>query len=427
MQAGIAISRQILAASWGQALAAIVQLVALRFYTGALGPEAFGLAMLAMGALILVDGLGSLPFGQVLAQVLKDNPDREQRVALGLGLGLRFLVWIGLLCSVGVAAAVFVLGPVPALMLAIIAAGFCVTETLRGPAQIIAMMERRFSLISVWFAADAVATLAFTLIAIRLTGASPAALVLGTMTARMAVTCVMAQPALGKFTSWRIDRVGAQLAAPRALKFGWPIASMGPVTWLGQFTDRYVLAATGGLAQAGVLAALTGAVSRPYAIVSAGLTNFLRPDLLDQAAGRKPVHARPLRSWLLLALAIGLAGIAAFALVGGWIAAFLIDFPTPGLDAAMLLVAIAFGQMLMMMTQAFENCLLAQGRSRAILGAQSAMIIAGIPIIALGAMAFGALGAALGRACFEGIKLLASAWMVLRVRHLAPPRQVPTP
>lgn len=404
--------RRIFTASWGQIVAALVLLLSFRFYSASLGPEGFGLAMLGLGMVSLLDGLGSMAFAQILAQVLKDHETRAGRIGLALGLGIRFGLWYAALYCVGLVLAWFWFGALSLVWLAPVVVIFCLCEVPRAAGMTLVMLERRLGLLSSWNALEALAVLGTSLAWLTLTGQNPVALVLGALSGRALVTLILAPAALGDPRQWPLDRATARLEFPRALAFGWSVMLMTPLGWLGAFGDRYIVGAMTGLVEAGTLAALAGAVMRPYGVISAGLTNLFRPDLLDEAAGRVPAHARPLQRWLVIAAAIGLCGIGGFAVLGPFIADFLIRFPTPGIDRGLVVTILAASQMIVLMAHAFENRVLATGRSGVLLGAQSASLAFGLPLVGLGAALGGAEGAAMGRFGAEILRMTGAALLV---------------
>lgn len=412
MRGLLATARRFVAAVWGQLLAGVILFGSMRLYTGSLDPETFGLAMLALTALSLLDGLGSMAFSQVLAHQLKDRADRSSRIGLALGLGRWFALWLALLMAVGLGLGAYWLGGRAAALLAPIAVVFCATEGIRAAGQMVALLERRYPVVSGWQAAEAVVILGLSVLAIHLTGGEPVSLLAGSMGGRIVTTAIMAPLALGSPAHWVADRAAAREAVPRAVGFGWSVAVSAPLGWLGVFADRYVTAGSAGLVAAGLLAALSGSVGRVYATVSSGFTNLYRPDLLDEAAGRKPEHERPLQRWLVQAVAIGLLGIGAFAVLGELFADILVRFETPGVNRGLLMTVIALSQLFVLLTHACDNRLLAHGRSRALVGVQLAVLVAGLPLIGWAASQYGVIGAALGRVANEAMKLAASAVLI---------------
>lgn len=412
--------RKLVAAVWGQAVAALVMLLSLRLYSSLLEPEAFGLALLATTALALIDGVCSMAFAQTLAQMLKDEDTRVARIGLALGLGRWFAVWQGILYGIAVLLVWASFGPEVALWVLPIVALYCLFEIPRAAGMTLSMLERRFGLMSTWNALDAVSVVIMSLIFLKVTGNHPVALVLGALAGRALTSAMLIRAALGPLRDWSINRAAARLALPKATAFGWSIALMAPLGWLGAFADRYIVGATVGMVEAGVLAALAGAVMRPYGVLSAGIGNIFRPDLLDQAAGRAPRHSRPLARWLGCAIGIGLAGIAGFWLLGDLLADFLIAFATPGLDRGDLMTLLAASQMMVLMSHAFDNRLLAIGRSRSLLATQVVTLAGGLPLVALGASLGGATGAAAGRLGAEALRMAGSAILAWRARRVEP-------
>lgn len=409
---------RVMSASWGQLVAALVLLLSLRLYSARLAPEDFGVAMLALGMFSLLDGLGSMTFSQVLSHQLKDFTDRAERIGLAFGLGLGFAGWLALLLVVSLILAWFWLGLDALRWLIPAAIIFWLCEVPRAVGMALGLLERRIGLLSAWNAFDALLAVGCSLLFIELTGQHPASLVLGALAGRAAGALVMAPIVLGSPRQWQADRRAAAAARGSALAFGWSIAIMTPLGWLAAFADRYIVGASVGVVEAGVLAALAGAVMRPYGVLSSGLTNLFRPDLLDQAAGRRTAVGQPLRRWLASALALGALGLLLFVLLGEAIANFLVHFPTPGLDRGHLVIALAASQVLVLMTHAFDNRILAEGRSRALLGVLAFALAGGLPLVALGAAYQGAEGAVWGRFGAELLRLAGSAWLVGKTRGL---------
>lgn len=405
--------RKFFAAAWGQAVAALVMLLSLRLYSTQLEPEAFGLALLATTALALIDGVGSMAFAQTLAQLLKDEETRSARIGLALGLGRWFAAWQGILYGSAVLLVWAWFGLAVTLWLLPVVVLFCVLEVPRAAGMTLAMLERRFGLISTWNALDASVVVIMSLVFIHFTGQHPVALVLGALSGRALTSIMLVRPALGPLRHWSIDRGAARLALPKATAFGWSIALMAPLGWVGAFADRYIVGAAAGMVEAGVLAALAGAVMRPYGVLSAGIANIFRPDLLDQAAGRQPRHPRPLLAWLKIAMLTGIAGIGIFWLLGDLVADFLITFRTPGIDRGHLMTLIAASQMLVLMAHAFDNRLLADGHSRGLLATQVITLLLGLPVVGWGAHLAGAEGAALGRVAAEFLRMAGAAMLLL--------------
>lgn len=408
---------RLLAVSWGQFVAALVLLGSIRLYTELLPADRFGEAMLVLGGLGLVDGLTSMAFGQTCAQFLKDRADPSRRRSLGLALALRVYPRFALIAAIG--CAVFaVFSDIRAVaMLALAGVLYVLGEPLRMVSLTVLQLERRYTLGSMWTALDALFSVAVSAALILFVSDQGGVLLLGAILGRAATTILLGAVILGNPRHWHADREAAREIWPRALAFSREVALMAPLGWLGFYLDRYLVGTFLGLEAAGLFAALGGAVNRPYAIVTAGLTNLFRPELLDQAAGRAPKISRPLLRWLGLCAVIGAAGTIAFLLLGDLVARWLIA-DSHGLiqQAGTLMTIMALSQWLVIQTHAVDNALLARGVARRMLVWQTVVLVAGAPLIALGAIKFGVFGAAWGRVGNEGLKLLAASALLASIR-----------
>ena len=410
MTAARAAVLRLLAASWGQLLAAIILLGSLRVYTETMPAERFGEAMLVLGGLGLIDGFASMAFTQTCAQYLKDHTSRDDRRGLGLGMARLAVIPFAVVVGLGVLATLpFVERTVvPELLAAAVL--YLFAEPVRAVGRAMAQLDRRFSLASAWQTAEAAATLGISWLLIRQSGGTGGDLLLGAVAGRALAAALFLPLAMGPPAHWRPNAGMAGTIRREAFAFARPVAAMAPVGWLAFYLDRYLVGAMVGLEAAGLFAALSGAVSRPFSIASAGLTNLFRPDLLDEAAGRPPAHSRPLRRWIAYGLAIGTLGAGSFALLGDWISGLLIaDQHGSAHLGGTLMAVLALSQCLVVVTHAVENRLLVANLMRRVLLWESMALIFGAPLIALAAGLAGSVGAAWGRVANEGLKLLAVA------------------
>lgn len=409
---------KVLAASWGQVVVAVVALLAIRIYTALLTPDAFGVAMLVLGGLSLIDGVLGSAFGQTATVMLKDSRDGTARLRLGLALALEMArPALGYLATAWATVAVLAAAGIArewTLPLVVLAPVYLLAEPVRVVGQAVLLLDRRLGTLSLWLAVDALATVAISSALLRAGVASGWVLVIGAMTARAATTAAFAAALFGGELQGGIDRTGAKALRRQALAFAAPVSAMAPIGWLSLYLDRYIVGVAVGPAAAGVLAALSGAMVRPYAVVSAALTNYFRPDLLDQAAGRLGDGRRPLARWITVAVVIGIAGVIAVALLGGWAVDFLLSFDQPVAWADQLLLVLAGSQLIVLVRHAVDNQVLARGRSGSLLSAQLVAVAFGIPLIAAGALLGGPVGAAIGRACNEGLLLAVTLALVRR-------------
>jgi O-antigen/teichoic acid export membrane protein len=415
------------AAGWGQLAAAIVSLLAIRLYTASMAAALFGEAMLVLGVLTLVDGMLSMAFSQAMVSFLKDHDQRQERLALGLGFGADFAILI--LC-VGVFASLvasiawmnaWVSAQIVFLILAVLA--YAISEPIRVIGQTVALLERRFMAFSAWQTADAIATVGATLGFLSFFEPSFATLTVGVVAGRLVSSMIFWLLLYGARAFKLADISLARADRRRVLEFALPVSAMAPLGWISLNLDRYIVGIVSGAASAGLLAVLAGAVTRPYSISSAALTNYFRPDLIDQAANRATTHKRPLLAWLAFASVVSLAGLLLIVVFGDAIVSFLIRFDDGDAEevGSALIALIALSQVFVLLTHAIDNQILVLRRSRSLLISQLAAVALGLPMIVAGALIGGVVGAAWGRVVNEAAKLVVAAWLLRHINRVPHP------
>lgn len=409
---------RVLAASWGQVVVAIVALLGIKLYTTMLNPAAFGVAMLVLGGMSLLDGMVGSAFAQTATVLLKDRTNSADRWRLGLGIAAVLLrpalPWAGAVWVIATVLAGMGIAHDWLLPLTLMVPVYVLAEPLRIVGQTVLLLDRRQGILSLWLATDAITTLALSS-ALAWTGLlGGGVLVIGALAARALTAGVFATLLFRRWFGDGIDIAAAHSIRGQALAFAAPVSAMAPIGWLSLYLDRYIVGVLVGPAAAGVLAALSGAIVRPYAIVSAALTNYFRPDVLDEAAGRPRGGRGALTRWIWTALGIGGVAFAFVALLGGWGVRFLLSFDQPVAWADRLLLVLAASQTIVLVRHAVDNRVLAQGRSGTLLSAQAVAVALGIPLIAAGAVLGGPIGAATGRAANEALLLVVTILLTSR-------------
>lgn len=410
----------LVAASWGQVLSAVVSLVSIRYYTSSLDAIMFGNAMLLLGILTFADGIIGMAFSQTLNHLSKEEADLNARLNLGLGFCLLFLK--PAFVAFAFSSVVFVMFCVFAYynesyFVVLVAFLFYMTlEPFRICGQVNLVLSRHYTKQSIWMACDSIVAFISTMIFIRYFSPNVVSLLVGLVCGRVTTTVV----AFGILFGWRSlfnsDLTRARLLRKKALSFALPVSAMAPLGWASLYIDRYAVSIIAGPASAGLLAALSGSVTRPFSIISAALTNYFRPDMLDHAAGRTGVHGNPLRAWIIIAGISGIIGVCIIAVFSKDIANFLIKFRYGSEYAPLLLVLLASSQVLVLLTHAVDNFLLAAGKSRALLFTQTFAVMLGLPMVLIGAVFGGVIGAAIGRIANEFIKLIFASYLAMFAR-----------
>jgi O-antigen/teichoic acid export membrane protein len=369
--------------------------------------------MLVLGAISLFDSLGVMALNQTLLSRCGLHSDVERRRQLAVALAWRFFRWIG---SVGFAVGLVVALTVtsvagdpdpawfflPAIVLTYVAGG-----TAKTSLQSLLVLDRRYAVMSGWLAAEAVLTVLCVVGSLLLWRADA----LGFLAGYAFAPVVCAAFFIGRVAPGHLRSIRGPIQQDelsQARSYGIPVAAMGPMGWVSTYLDRYILGGALGTAATGVYTAVTGLVARPYALTTAVLTNYFRPLYYQsgETRGGQHTHAQILRKWVLSAMAVGLTGAVALALVGDWIAQIALA-PDFRHGAPLLMVLIALGQTFAIMTHAADNAVLAMGSSRRLLQTQALLSIATLVLIPLGVAVGGVVGGALGRAGAEAIKLTA--------------------
>ncbi len=394
----------------GQLVVAVSSLAGLRLYTEMLDRSEFGVAMMAMGGVALLDGAVVMALNQTLLSISAeiDEPERSRQVSVGLSLWAfgAVAVWLAPLALLtAVAGGVFGLDALtraaPALALAYLGEEIAKTSML---APLIARRDYRRS--SLWVATEAVMSVVGPVLCLRFLAADTYGFLVGLLAAR--VVCFVGFHVAffqGRYFS-DVDLSAAASFVDRAARYAAPVSAMAPIGWVGAYFDRYAIGMTCGLAGAGVYSAVSGLVGRPYNVVTSVLTNYFRPLLFHDGAQAS-------RRWLLAAACIGLAGAAAFALLGDVVARFVLA-PEYRHGATGLMLFLAFAQTFVIMTHSADNALLAVGASGALLKMQVRVVFVSLAIVPAFAYFYGPLGAALGRLMAEAVKFVATRALLRR-------------
>ncbi|HMK91026.1 MAG TPA: hypothetical protein VK446_15505 [Methylocystis sp.] len=404
----------------GQIVVAGCALVSTRVYTELLSRDEYGFTMMAMGAVAFVDGLFVMAFNQTLLSIcagLKDD-ESQRSVSVGLAIALFRVVALALvpLAAIGLALTAFTpLEPIYGLAPA--AALFYLGEEIAKTSMLSPLVARRdYFRFSLWSAVEALATFASTGLSLYFVRADAVGFLLGLIAGRAFCTAGFLLAYFGGRYFHEVDRAAARPYVAQALSYGIPVSAMAPLGWVAAYLDRYAISAAGGLAEAGVYAAVAGLVSRPYAVTTSILTYYFRPQLFEGGAGVSSYAGKRAveRRWVAGAAAVGFSGAVAFAALSQVVAwlALAADYRS---GAQGLMIVLALAQTLAIMTHAADNATLSCGASAPLLKMQVWLAGAALVFVPVGALAYGALGAAFGRLLSESLKLGATLWLSRRL------------
>ena len=395
----------------GQFVVAGAALASIRIYTQIMPREEFGVVTMLMGAIALLDGLVTASLSQTLLSLCAGISDEESQRQVCVGLSMRAQIAVLILAA-------------PVLFITTIACRICgwgaalalgegavilyLIEEIAKTSMLAPLIARRdYGRSSIWIAVEALVNLIVTAAFLLTFHADALTFLFGLLCARLLCT--------GSFWVWYFRgqyfrHLNLRISRPhvrRALTYGTPVSAMAPLGWISAYLDRYVVATRVGLDGAGVYAAASALVGRPYSVTTSALTNYFRPQLFHSGGKAE-------REWLIAAAGIGALGVAAFALWGGFAARLALAEAYRG-GATSLLAVLALAQTFVIVTHGLDNAILAAGAAAPLLKLQACLVVVSVLLPTAGALLGGALGAALGRAAAELVKCGATAILSLRL------------
>jgi hypothetical protein len=414
---------QIINAIWGQIAVSLCALTGIRILTELLPVNEFGYAMTAMGGVAFIDGVLIMAFNQTLLSLCGhlDDPEEQRSVSAGLAFRLLRVVNSSMLLLLTIAAlwCLLIQWNSIAIALPIIVAVYISSEVLKTSMLSPLIANRKYFRYSLWITGEAALQLAITTLGLKVFGPSVYVYLLSLVTSRILSTSTFFIAYFKGCYFKDVNTSAASRSEARALQYGWPVSLMAPLGWSATYLDRYILFAVGGAALAGVYSASVSLVARPFAMTTSVLTNYFRPQLYRSEVGSisTGIRWKVQTMWIVSALAIGLLGTVAYALLGTSLASLLLADEYRS-NVTSLLVIVSLGQTFTIMTHAVDNGILSTGESATLLKTQLALIVVSLLLVPLGTLWLGGRGAALGRGIAECIKFgcsLAVAYRLLRL------------
>tara|TARA_Y200000002_G_scaffold299988_1_gene254963 strand:+ start:3488 stop:4726 length:1239 start_codon:yes stop_codon:yes gene_type:complete len=185
-----------------------------------------------------------------------------------------------------------------------------------------------------------------------------------------------------------------------------PISSMGILGWITAFADRFIVAGSIGLADAGVYSLATGLTGRPYNVTTSALTVHFRPSLFKSFNNTdKTKFNRSFHLWLFYAIAIGFLGVILFYFTADFLTNFLISTQYREQTSALLFL-LAIAQTFNIISHSYENKFLAIGKTKLLLQVQIVCVLYPIFLIFIGGYFYALIGAVLGKIFADFFKLI---------------------
>nr|WP_249784503.1 oligosaccharide flippase family protein [Bradyrhizobium sp. IC3195] len=400
---------------WGQIIVALVTFGGLRVYTELLDRESFGIAMLCMGAVSLLDGISVMALHQTVVALCSRLQGLEDRRRLAVGLLYLAVVGCATLALVATLVCALLSLTVPRLIfyawVPIAIVTYLAAELTKSTQQALLSLKSDFVRLSFWSTGEAILGFGCTCMLLLVWRADWLSYLIGYFISRL-LSCALFTVIFARCSFFRHVHVGAaRKTIGQALTFGVPVAAMAPLGWISTFLDRFIIGSMMGAAETGTYVAATSLVSRPYALTTAVLTNYFRPQLYV-AAQDSALLRQSMYRWILAALLIGAAGAIAIFAAGDFITDLMLAAPYRQ-GATVLMLVFSIAQTISIATHAMDNAILALGRSAKLLKIQTALSIFTVMMIPIGVFWMGAAGAVIARCFAEAAKFIGT-WALFK-------------
>lgn len=401
---------------WGQGFVAATTLVGMRLYTELLEPRDFGAAMIALGLLVLFDSIGVMALNQTLLSQCGAHQDRNKQRCISAALSRLFLKWALPIGASAALALAIILSRVADdrlwMLLPGLAIIYLIAETIRVSVLSLVTLNRQYGRYSIWLSGEAAITLAGTVLTILIWRQDEIGFLAGYAFSR-AISCASLTLFFSPGQVHDLIKQGKSENTRTALRYGLPVALMGPLGWVSSYLDRYILGALLGVSTTGSYVAATGMVARPYSLLTATLSNYFRPLYFEHSA-RQDKSGRVVRvfiQWTASAMCLGLVGVVLLGLISTWLSTLLLAKEyRPG--APLLMTLFALSQTAAITTHAADNAILALGRSRELLRTQTVLSATTLLLIPIGIIAGGVIGGIVGRCSAECVKMVVTMLLV---------------
>lgn len=403
--------------AWGQITSAGVALLSIRIYTEILTATQFGIAMIALGIIALIDSASSMALNQTILSTCSkyENHEDQRKASVGISFHALKIFAIPIAAIFALATLYFVIvdGKIIIILAATLLPIYLCSEFSKYSLLSLLLLRQKQSAFSTWMVGEAALTSATTIASISLFSGSASSFLCGYVLGRVASTAVFisvfSKNHFADFFS-PVDRGLIKLA----LRHGTPIAAMGPLGWISTYLDRYIIGALLGPAATGIYTACTGIASRPYAVLTATLTNYFRPQYYEYRSDRPQARRSTLKHWSLSAVVIGGSGVALFYILGNILAGLMLarDYRS---GAVTIFVLFACAQTFSVVTHASDNALISAGRGKQLLAAQSLISACSLLFLSVGIIMHGIIGGLIARCISEAIKMCITFTLALTI------------
>ncbi|HQM26722.1 MAG TPA: lipopolysaccharide biosynthesis protein [Syntrophorhabdus sp.] len=411
--------------SGGHALAAITTLVGVRFITELAEPSVFGVFALVNGVLVLLQGVLFQPMAQAALRFYPDfhilNGTSELRKHL---TSVFFNRWVGCTAALGVIALIdvslFKYLSLQAWLIFILAIGLeswkVIEIVMRNAA------SRQIAYASLYLA-DSIGRTAGTIVVAWLLGTSLESLLLGqTVGLFIVLSCFgMSAPSgeSNKCAIWKASsNYEIDLLKQSMKRFATPLL-WGPIVgWISSLSDRYIIGAMIGLGQAGIYSSTYSFGSRPMLMIGAINEATFRQALYTTVSQKNMFEARRrLILWITINLFFSTAVAIGLTFLTAPIVRYLLAAEYRPI-AVQILPWIAWGYVLLLLSQTVERLLYAQQKTKTVTIIQALSAALAILGAFVGVHWAGVFGVAVAVPFCFAIQMLTTTILAVRIwRH----------
>jgi len=407
--------------SLGQIGAALGALVSIRIFTEILEPKVFGSVTLVIGMVMFCEGLAVNPVMQAILRYYASY-SRTDELCILRTESIQFLKTTTLILLVAAILSSAGYGFLER-DLSYIPIGVLVGILLVADASICTELAffnaaNRQSSLAIWKTIDACARQILAWVCVVLFGATVhsalAGYVVGAVIVLIMITTVSTREATNHKSESHLERSHDVRRA--LITYAMPIMPLAIVSWLSNWSDRYVIGALLSLEDVGVYSAAYGIASRSISMLCGAIDTAIRPRYFNAVASGNEGREQEIFSMWIAAVCVAVTMVVCcFYLFSGTIARLLVAERYQG--GAWLMPWVAAGYSLLGVSQVFAASYYAKLRTRLVLLVESVGAATKV-IVAYPAILFvGLFGAAISVPVAFGVQLVTSIIVWRSISH----------
>jgi O-antigen/teichoic acid export membrane protein len=406
----IRVISKIIKISFGQIFLAITALIIIRVATELMTKNEFGIAMMLMGVSALLDSIISMTFNQTLLYKCGKFNDSEDREKISIALTIIIIKKILVLSLVLIPTIILFIKILEIelywLIIPILLTLNQLSEVLKNSKLCLLLLQKKHGNYSLLMILDSIYLLIGIFLILKFYRHDALGYFFGYIFSKIAFTftlLIFISKNHFKHINFKISKIDYI----ESYKYGKPISIMGPIGWLTNYLDRYLLGIFLGPQVVGTYVAATSVVNRPYGLATNVLTNYFRPILFsNNLQASKCVECKKIvHKWIFNTFIFGSVVTLGFYWTGDIIGELFLakNFRE---NITLLMTVFSISQLLNIATHAVDNALFSLGKSSQLLKLQILSSILGIVFSLTGVLTNGIIGCILGKCFAELFKFL---------------------